>query len=48
MYAGGFVEHYIVPLLYPAMLTRSLQWVLGAAALVVNGMIYWRVYRPRI
>ena len=44
-YAGGFVEHYIVPLLYPAMLTRSLQWVLGAAALVVNGLIYWRVCR---
>ena len=48
IYAGGFVERYIVPVLYPPLLTRSLQWVLGAAALVVNGLIYWRVYRARI
>ena len=46
-YAGGFVEHYIVPVLYPARLTRSLQCALGVAALVVNVLIYWRVYRPR-
>src|SRR5262249_20454011 len=42
-YAGGFVEHYIVPVLYPARLTRGLQCALGVAALVVNVLIYWRV-----
>jgi len=48
VYAGGFVEHYIVPVLYPALLSRNLQWALGAAALVVNGFIYWRVCRARV
>ncbi|TMA22899.1 MAG: DUF2784 domain-containing protein [Deltaproteobacteria bacterium] len=29
-YAGGFVEHYLVPVLYPASLTRGVQVLLGA------------------
>lgn len=44
-YAGGFVEHYILPLLYPAGLTRGAQYALGAIVLVVNMMVYWRVAR---
>jgi hypothetical protein len=39
-YQGGFIEHYILPLLYPAELTRSLQLILGAAVLLINGCIY--------
>ena len=35
-YPGGFVEHYLVPLLYPASLTRTVQLLLGATVLVVN------------
>src|SRR5512144_911769 len=30
-YEGGFVEHYIIPVLYPLGLTRMTQWVLGTA-----------------
>jgi uncharacterized membrane protein len=43
-YRGGFIEHYVVSILYPDMLTRWLQIVLGFAALVVNLCIYWRVF----
>ena len=46
-YAGGFVEHYIVAIMYPAGLTRWMQLVLGFLVLAVNGFVYWRVLRGR-
>jgi hypothetical protein len=42
-YQGGFIEHYVTALLYPAGLTREAQLVLGAAVLALNLAIYWRV-----
>jgi len=39
-YAGGFVEHYLVPVLYPASLTRGVQVLLGATVLVINLIAY--------
>ena len=39
-YAGGFVERYLLPVLYPASLTRGTQVLLGATALVVNLIAY--------
>lgn len=39
-YHGGFVEHYIWPLIYPAGLTPQTQWLLGAIVLLVNLAIY--------
>ena len=39
-YAGGFVEHYIVPVLYPPGLTRSTQWVLAGVLLLLNVIAY--------
>ena len=39
-YETGFVEHYLLPLLYPGTLTRSLQIVLGATVLAINIPIY--------
>lgn len=44
-YSGGFIEHYILPILYPASLTRNIQLVLGALVLVVNVAIYVFVFR---
>jgi hypothetical protein len=35
-YNGGFVEHYVIPLLYPAALSRNLQWILGTFVIAVN------------
>jgi hypothetical protein len=39
-YEGGFIEHYILPLVYPPGLTREIQITLGIGVLAVNGMAY--------
>ena len=39
-YSGGFVEHYLVPAIYPAGLTPRIQVVLGSAVLAVNLVAY--------
>src|SRR6187397_107974 len=39
-YQGGFVEHYILPVLYPAGLTREVQWGLGMLVIGINVVIY--------
>ena len=44
-YAGGFVEHYFIPVLYPAGLTTGMHWVLGSAVLVVNAVAYGALIR---
>jgi hypothetical protein len=46
-YSGSFIEHYLLPLLYPSALTRDIQLVLGSVALVVNLGIYAYVLRRR-
>jgi hypothetical protein len=46
-YAGGFIDQYLVPILYPPGLTRTHQIILGAAVLVVNGVAYAAVLRRR-
>jgi len=44
-YAGDFVEHYIVALLYPDSLTRDVQVALGIAVVLLNTVIYGAVLR---
>lgn len=39
-YEGGFVDHYLTPILYPTGLTESLQLTLGALVIVLNVAIY--------
>jgi hypothetical protein len=39
-YSGGFVEHYLLGVLYPSGLTRNTQIVLGLAVLVINATAY--------
>jgi len=49
-YAGGFVEHYLIPIIYPAGLTPNAQGVLGAVVIAVNLLFYaiaWRRASPR-
>ena len=44
-YAGGFVEHYVLPVLYPAALTRDVQFVLALGVVAVNAAIYgWLLF----
>ncbi|MBD9677141.1 DUF2784 domain-containing protein [Pseudomonas sp. PDM18] len=35
-YRGGFVEHYLIPLIYPASLTEATQVVLGLVVVALN------------
>jgi len=44
-YAGGFVDHYLLPALYPQGLTRRVEIVLGIAVLVGNAAVYAVVIR---
>lgn len=45
-YGSGFIEHYIIPVLYPASLTQNMQIVLGVFVLGINLVIYgWILHR---
>lgn len=46
-YEGGFVEHYLVPIIYPHTLTSGMQAALGIGVLLVNVAIYTVVARRR-
>ena len=46
-YAGGFIERYLLPVIYPAQLTRTTPMVLGALVLAVNVAVYAVVIRRR-
>ena len=39
-YTGGFIEHYLEPVIYPDGLTASMQLVLGVIVVVINVAIY--------
>jgi len=46
-YNDGFISHYLLRALYPAGLTREIQWILGSIALGVNVFVYALVLRRR-
>jgi len=48
-YTDSFIEHYLVALIYPAGLTRALQFALAAFVVLLNVAIYaWLlIVRPR-
>lgn len=46
-YDGGFIDHYIVPVLYPGGLSRNIQLALGLFALAVNVIAYSLFIRRR-
>ena len=39
-YSGGFIEHYILPILYPVELDRNMQVALGSIVIVINVAVY--------
>ncbi|MEW6500366.1 MAG: DUF2784 domain-containing protein [Thermodesulfobacteriota bacterium] len=43
-YREGFIERYLVPLVYPAALSRSDQYLLAAGCLLVNGLVYFALF----
>ncbi len=46
-YSGGFIKHYILPVLYPSGLTRPVQVVLGIFVVLLNLSVYAVVWRRR-
>ena len=50
-YSGGFIDHYLLPVIYPAGLTPQVQVGLGVAVVVLNALVYgglwWRRRRSR-
>lgn len=49
-YAGGFIEHYLLALIYPEGMTQGVQVVLAGIVLGVNAGVYawvWRRSRAR-
>jgi len=44
-YTSSFIEHYLIPILYPESLSRELQWVLGGMVLLINAVVYRVVFR---
>ena len=46
-YGSTFIEYYVLPILYPASLSRDLQWIFGGIVLLANAAIYTVVARRR-
>jgi hypothetical protein len=47
-YTGGFIDHYLLPLIYPTGLTASIQIVLGVLVVAGNAIAYaWLWQRQR-
>ena len=44
-YTSSFIDHYLMPLVYPSGLTSELQFLLGLAVLLINAIIYTMVWR---
>lgn len=39
-YSGGFVEQYLLPVIYPPFLTSSMQYILGSIVVAINLFFY--------
>ena len=46
-YPGGFIDHYLMPVIYPAGLTPHIQAMLGIGVLVLNLAVYALAWRRR-
>lgn len=47
-YPFDFIEHYIMPALYPTALTREMQMALGLSVMFINLLIYaWIWHRSK-
>ncbi len=40
VYEGSFIANYLIPIIYPSQLTRSIQILLGLAVLLINTTVY--------
>ena len=47
-YAGGFIEHYLLPVVYPPGLTPQIQYLLGSLVIGINLVLYGVVVKRLI
>jgi hypothetical protein len=43
-YSEGFIQNYLVPIVYPVSLTKDLQIYIGIALIVINIVIYALIF----
>jgi hypothetical protein len=46
-YAESFIEHYLLPIIYPAGLTRNIQFALAGLVILINLALYARLLHRR-
>lgn len=46
-YTGGFIERYLMPIIYPAELTRETQLILGCVLVGLNLVVYLVIWDRR-
>lgn len=46
-YSGGFIDQYLMPVIYPAGLTREIQIWLGLGVILLNILVYGLVFIRR-
>jgi len=46
-YAGGFIDHYLMPIIYPAGLDAWVQYALGSLVILLNLALYAWIWRSR-
>ena len=46
-YESSFIQHYLLPIIYPPGLTTDIQILLGSAVIVINLFIYYIIWRNR-
>jgi hypothetical protein len=47
-YVGSFIEHYVLAMIYPAGLTRTVQLTLAVGLVILNVAVYAWVIRRRM
>ncbi len=45
VYTGGFIEYYLLPVIYPAGLTREIQIIMGFAVIIINLLVYFLIFK---
>ncbi len=46
-YRGGFIDHYLIPVIYPTRMTHGMQLTLGMIVLLLNAFAYTVYFRLR-
>jgi hypothetical protein len=44
-YEGGFIAHYLTPIIYPSGLTPTIQVLLGSLVVLLNGVAYFVYFK---